>query len=101
MNKPLDLEVLNLMRDFGHDNTPKSDCIRWRDADDFPDETDTYLCEVIQRPNDPGNKTGGTSIHPTYVKYYKGWDHWADPPEGYKVLRYLYEHYPEELNEIT
>lgn len=64
--------------------------MKWRKDNDFPDETGEQLCEVIQRPNDPGSM-GATSIYPTYVRYIKGWDHWMNPPEGYKVNRWLDE----------
>lgn len=65
--------------------------MRWRDHDDCPAETGELLVEVIQKPNDPGSK-GATTTYPTYVRFIAsdgGW--WMNPPEGYKVLRWLDE----------
>ncbi len=64
--------------------------MQWKKASELPDETGEQLCEVIQKPNDPGSR-GATTIYPTYVRYVKGDNCWLNPPEGYRVHRWLCE----------
>lgn len=66
--------------------------MRWREHDDCPPETGHYICEVIQRPNDPGSK-GDTTTKLAYVKCLIETNdaYWTDAPKGFKVLRWLDE----------
>jgi hypothetical protein len=59
--------------------------VRWRDVNDFPDESDYYITVVELKGG------GEISYKPVYTKFVKSDNFWMPHPDDYKVIKWLDE----------